>query len=56
MNYNKILRELSKKEKISKKEVEFEMQKALNISHLNCSAEEFIENTTKIILERLYIV
>lgn len=55
MNYNKILREIAKKENVSVKEVEREMQKAIDLTGLNCSAKKFIE-TTKNCLKGLYIV
>lgn len=43
MKYNKIIKQLALKEGVSKKEIEKEMQRALNIAHLNYSPRKFIK-------------
>ena len=51
MNYQEILKYLAKKENIAEKEVEKEMQIAINKTGLNCSAEEFIKTITDVIIK-----
>lgn len=52
MTYKKILRQLALKENISVKEIESEMQAAIDYAGLDCSVKEFIEITTKMIKEK----
>lgn len=56
MKYYKILKNLARHEKVSEKEIETEMQLALIHAGLDCTVKEFIEQTTKTIRQRLYIV
>ena len=56
MNYKKILRKIAEKEHISTKEVEREMAAALKAAGITCSVKSFLENTSKSIKKRLYIV
>lgn len=55
MKYSEILRQLARKENVSVKEIEQEMQQAIDLAGLNCSVKEFIETTKKAIKGR-YIV
>ncbi len=48
MNYKKILKELSAKEKPPAKKLEKEMQAAINAAGLNCTVKEFIETGTRL--------
>lgn len=52
MNYKKILRQLALKENVSVKEIESEMQAAINYAGLDCSVKEFIETTSKLLREK----
>ena len=56
MNYKKILKTIAEKENLSVKEVESEMETALKLTGINCSVQEFLENTTEALKNRLYIV
>ena len=47
MNYNNILKQISEQENISIKEIETEMQNAINLAGLDCSAKEFVEKVSK---------
>lgn len=49
MNYNEILEQIASEEKVSVKEIEREMQKAIDLAGLNCSAKQFIESTANLI-------
>lgn len=55
VKYEKILKQLAKKEKLTTKEVENEIQNALCSAGLDCTAKEFIEITSFFILKRRYI-
>jgi len=55
MTYNKILKQLASKEKISTKEIEQEIQFALNNAKIEYSAKEFIEEVSFYISNRRYI-
>lgn len=52
MSYNKMLKQLALKENISAKEIEREMQTAIDYAGLNCSVKEFVEITSKFIIEK----
>ena len=52
MSYNKMLKQLALKENISAKEIEREMQTAIDYAGLDCSIKEFIEITSKLIKEK----
>lgn len=52
MTYKKILRQLALKENVSVKEIESEMQAAIDYAGLDCSVKEFIEITSKLIKEK----
>lgn len=54
MNYQKILKQLAKKENVSEQEIEREMQNALYYAGLDCSAEEFIKSVSEIASETIY--
>lgn len=54
MNYQKILKQLAKKENVSEQEIEKEMQNALYYAGLDCSAEEFIKSVSEIASETIY--
>ena len=54
MNYNKILKQIAVKENISEKEIENEMKKAITMAGYDCSVQEFIEMSVKL-LEKDYI-
>ena len=49
MNYDNILKQLEKQENIPAKEAEKEMQKALDLSGLEISVEDFIETVAKLL-------
>ncbi len=55
MRYKEILKKLSIKENVSVKEIECEMQAAINNAGLDCSAKEFIETISFFIAKRRYI-
>ncbi|MBP3390613.1 MAG: hypothetical protein J6L58_02870 [Clostridia bacterium] len=56
MKYKKLLKELSAKNNIPVKQLEKEMQNAINAAGLDCTVKEFIEKGTELIKQRLYIV
>ncbi len=56
MNYKKILQKIAEKEHISTKESEHEMAAALKAAGITCSVKKFLENTSKGINQRRYIV
>ena len=56
MNYKKILKQLATKENVPEKEIEKEMELAISLAGLDCSARKFIDVATKTIEKRLYIV
>lgn len=56
MKYKKILKQISDKEKVSVKEIEYEIQKAISAAGYNCSVKDFIEMTAAKVKQRLYIV
>lgn len=56
MNYKKLLKKIAHKENISVKELEREMSAALKAAGETCSVKEFIEKTSEIVKNRLYIV
>ncbi len=49
MKYKEILKQLAIKENVTEKEIEKEMQLAINLAGLNCSVEEFIKTSSKLI-------
>lgn len=55
MGYNEILKNLAIKEKKTEKEIEDDMQQAINKAGLKCSAEEFIKVVSFFISKRRYI-
>ncbi len=56
MKYREILKAISKKENVSINEIEREMENALALAGIECSAKEFIEKAAQSINNRLYIV
>lgn len=52
MKYKDILKEIAKKENISPKEVEREMQFALQQANLDCTPKEFIEKTSRMVIQK----
>lgn len=52
MTYKKMLRQLALKENVSVKEIESEMQSAIDYAGLDCSIKEFIEIMSKLIKEK----
>lgn len=52
MTYKKMLRQLALKENVSVKEIESEMQSAIDCAGLDCSIKEFIQITSKLIKEK----
>lgn len=54
MKYKEILKQISKKEGISTREIEKEMKCALDIAGLNCSPKEFIRITSASLGKTIY--
>ncbi len=52
MKYKDILKQIAKKENISVKEVEREMKLALQAANLDCSPQEFIKKTSKMVIAK----
>ena len=52
MKYKNILKQLARQENTSTKEIEHEMQMAIDCAGLDCSVKEFMELTSKIIKEK----
>ena len=55
MKYEDMLKQLATEKNISEKEIEGEMQKALDSAGINCTAKEFIEMVSFYINKRRYI-
>ena len=55
MTYEEILKQIAAEENISEKEIESEMQKALDGAGLDCTSKEFIEIISFFIGKRRYI-
>ncbi len=55
MSYKKMLKQLAIKENVSVKEIENEMQAAINNAGLDCTVKDFIEITSFFINKRRYI-
>ena len=51
MNYQEIIKQLAEKENVSVKEIEKEMQTAINYAGLDCSAEEFIKTVSATVIK-----
>lgn len=56
MKYREILKIISKKENVSTNEIEREMENALALAGIECSAKDFIEKIAQSLSDRLYIV
>ena len=52
MRYKDIIKRISIKENISPKQVESEMQAAINSAGFNCSVQEFIETTSALLIQK----
>lgn len=55
MRYEDIIKQLAINENVSVEKIEEEMEKALSFTDLNCTAKEFIEITSTIIINKDYI-
>ncbi len=53
MTYKKLLRQLALTENVTVKEIENEMQAAIDYAGLDCSVKEFIKITSNLIAKRL---
>lgn len=54
MKYKKIIRQIALKENISEKEVEQEMQSAIDTAGLNCTVQEFIKIMSSNLKKTIY--
>jgi signal recognition particle GTPase len=54
MSYNKILKSIAKKHRVSVKEVKKEMQHALLLSNINIPTKDFIKITSQEIKKTIY--
>ena len=54
MKYKQIIRQIAFKENISVKEVEQEMQLAINAAGLECTVQEFIEEMVSKLKKTIY--
>ena len=52
MSYKKALKELAKRENTTTKNIELEMQKAIELAGIDCSVKDFVNTVTKIIKEK----
>ena len=52
MSYKNTIKEIAKREKTTAKDIEFEMQRALELAGINCSAKDFVKTVTRMIKEK----
>lgn len=52
MSYKEIIKQIAIKENISEKEVEMEMEAAIRLAGFDCSVEDFIKMSSKLIKKR----
>lgn len=55
MKYENVLKVLALKNKVTEKEIENEMQLALELAGLDCTAKEFVEDISFFVSKRRYI-
>ena len=52
MDYNSVVKEIAKRERVTVSEIEKEMEKAIELAGLKCSPKEFIEITAAMVKSR----